>query len=229
MASGPITAWEKLQVVTDFLFWGSKILGDGDYSHEVRWLLLGRRVMTNLDRVSWKQRHYSADSGLYSQGYGLPSGHIRLWELDHEEGRALNNWCLWTVVLEKTPESPLDSKEIKPDNLKGDQPWIFTVRTDAEAEAPVFWSSDANRQLIGKVPDARKVWRQKKRIVRGWVGWMASLMQWTRTWANSRRWWGIGKPGVLLFMGSQRVGNNLVAEQQIIQNVIKPHFYLLIV
>ena len=71
------------------------------------------------------------------------------------------NWCLWTVVLEKTPESPLDSKEIKPVNLKGNQPWIVTGRTDAEAEAPVFWSSDANRRLIEKVPDAGKDWGQK--------------------------------------------------------------------
>ena len=89
------------------------------------------------------QRHYSANKGLYSQGYSLPSGHILLWELDHKEGRMPKNWCLRTVVLEKTPESPLVSKEIKPVNLKGDQPWIFTRRTDVEAEAPGFWSSDA--------------------------------------------------------------------------------------
>ena len=75
------------------------------------------------------------------------------------------NWCLWTVVLEKTPESPLDSKEIKPVNLKQDQPWIFTGRTDAEAEAPVFWSSDMNRGLIIKVPDAGKNWGQKEKRV----------------------------------------------------------------
>ena len=109
-----------------------------------------------------KQRHCSADKGPYSQGYGPPSGHVRLWELDCKKGRAPKNWCLWTVVLEKTPESSLDSK-IKPVSLKGDQPWIFTGRTDAEAEAPVFWSSDANRQLIGKVPDAGKDWRQKEK------------------------------------------------------------------
>ena len=91
-----------------------------------------------------KQRHYSADKGLYSQCYDLPNGHIWLWELDHKEARMPKNWCLWTVVLEKTPERPLDCKEIKPVNLKGDQSWIFTERTDAEAEAPVFWSSDVN-------------------------------------------------------------------------------------
>ena len=110
-----------------------------------------------------KQRHYSADKGLYSQGYGLPSGHIQLWELDYKGGRTSKNWCLWTVVLEKTPESPLDSKVIKPVNLKGDQPWIFTGKTDVEAEVPVFWSSDANRRLIANVPDAEKDWGQKEK------------------------------------------------------------------
>ena len=110
-----------------------------------------------------KQRHYSANKGPYSQGCGLPSGHVWLWELDHKEGRTPKNWCLWTVVLEKTPENPLDSKEIKPVNLKGEQPWIFTRRTDDEAEAPVLWSSDVNRWLTGKVPDAGKYWGQKEK------------------------------------------------------------------
>ena len=109
-----------------------------------------------------KQRHYSANRG---QGYGLPSGHIWLWELNYKEGRRPKNWCLGTVVLEKTLESPLDSKEIKPVNLKGDQPWIFTGRTDAEAEAPVFWSCDVNRWLTGKVPDAGKDQGQKEKRV----------------------------------------------------------------
>ena len=85
-----------------------------------------------------KQRLYTANKGLYSQDYGLPSGHKQLWDLDCKEGRMPKNLCLRTVILEKIPESPLDSKEIKTVNLTGDQPWIFTGRTDAEAEAPVF-------------------------------------------------------------------------------------------
>ena len=109
-----------------------------------------------------QQRHYSADKGPYSQSYGLPSGHVRLWQLDFKEGRMPKNWCLWTLVLEKTPESPLDSKEIRPVNLKGYQPWVFTGRTDTEADAPVFWSSDPHRWLIAKVADAGKGWGQKK-------------------------------------------------------------------
>ena len=121
-----------------------------------------------------KQRHYSAKKGPYNQDYGLPSGHIQLWELDSKEGRMPMNWCLWTVVLEKTPETPRDSKEIKSVNLKGNQPWILTGRTDTEAQNPVFWSSDVNRWLIGKVPDAGKDCGQKKRAIKGWDGWMAS-------------------------------------------------------
>ena len=171
MASGPITAWqiegENVEVVIDFLLLGSKITADSDCSHEIRrWLLLGRKVMTNLDSVE-KQRHYSADKGLYSQGYGLPSGHVWLWELDSKEGRTPKNWCLRTVVLEKIPKSPLDSKEIKPANLKGDQPWIFTGRTDTEAEAPILWplmwrvDSLEKTLMLGKVEGRRRRWQQR--------------------------------------------------------------------
>ena len=83
-----------------------------------------------------KQRHYFADKSLYSQSYGLSSSHVWMWELDHKEGWTLKNWCFWTVVLEKTLESPLDS--FKPVNSKGNQPWIFIGRTDAEGEAPIL-------------------------------------------------------------------------------------------
>ena len=135
---------DKVETVVHFIFLGSKTTVDGDCSHEIRrWLLLGRKAMTKLDCVE-NQRHYSASKGPYS----LPSGYVRLWELDHNEGRTPKNWCLQTVLLEKTSESPLDSKEIKPVNPKGNQHWIITGRTDGEAEAPVFWSSDGNR--IGK-------------------------------------------------------------------------------
>ena len=84
-------------------------------------------------------------------------------ELNHKEGWVLNNWCFWTVVLEKTFESPLDSKEIKPVNPEGNQSWIFIGRTDAEAEAPILWPPDVKSQLIGKDPDAEKDWRQEEK------------------------------------------------------------------
>ena len=114
--------------------------------------------------VHWKAETSLCNKSPYNQGYGLPSGHIQLWELDHKKDGVWKNWCLWTVVLEKTPESPWDSKEIKPVNSKGNQPWILVGRTDVDAEVPVFWSSDLNNWLIGKVPDTGKDWGQKKRV-----------------------------------------------------------------
>ena len=110
-----------------------------------------------------KQRHHFANKSLYSQSYGLSISHVQLWELSHKEVRVLNNCYCWSVVLEKTLESPLDSKKIKPINSKGNQPWIFIGRTDAKAEAPILWPSDDESQFIGKDPDAWKEWRQKKR------------------------------------------------------------------
>ena len=90
-----------------------------------------------------KQRHHFADKGPSSQGYGFSSGHVWMWELDYKESLVPNNWCFWTVVLEKTLESPLDCKEIQPVHPKGDQSWVFIGRTDAEAEAPGLWPPDA--------------------------------------------------------------------------------------
>ena len=156
-----------------------------------------------------KQRHYSADKGPYSQGYGLPSGHVQLKEMDHKEGPSLaplmpTNWCLWTVVLEKTPESPLDSKEIKPVNLKGNQPWILVGRTNAEAEAPIIWLFDVNNWFFGKVPWCwERLRAEGEEGIRGWDDWMASLMQWTWTWANFGRWWETGRSGILQSVESQ--------------------------
>ena len=120
-----------------------------------------------------KQRHHFADKGPYSQGYGLSSSHMWMWELDHKDGWAVKNCCLQIVVLEKTPESTLDSKEIKPVNPKGNQPWTLTGRNDAEAEAPVHWPPDVKNQLIRKDPDAGKDWRQKEKRATddGMVGW----------------------------------------------------------
>ena len=116
MASSPITSWqiegEMVEAVTDILFLGSKITVEGDCNHEIRRrLLLGRKAMTKLDSML-KSRDITRQKGLYSQGDGLPSSHVWLWELDHKERRMPKNWCLQTVVLEKTPENPLDSKKL---------------------------------------------------------------------------------------------------------------------
>ena len=110
-----------------------------------------------------KQRHYFANKGPSSQGYGFFRDHKWMWELDYRESWAPKNWCFWTVVLEKTLESPLDRKEIKPVNSKWDQSWIFIGRADAEAETPILWPPDAKSWLIGKHPDAGKDWRQEEK------------------------------------------------------------------
>ena len=118
-----------------------------------------------------QQRHYFADKCPSSQSYGFSSSGVRIWERDHEKGWGLNNWCFWTVVLEKTLKSPLEGKEIKTVNPKGNQPWIFIGRTNAEAEAPVLWPPDAKSQLLGKDPDAGKDSGEKGATEDEKVGW----------------------------------------------------------
>ena len=216
MASSPITSWqidgETMETVTDFIWGGSKITADGDCIHEIkRCLLLGRKVMANLDSLL-KSRHYLANTGPSSQNYGFSISHVWMWELDHKEGGALKNWCFQILVLEKTPESPLDGKEIKPINPKGNQSWIFIGRTDAEAEAPILWPADVNSWLIGKDPDAGKDWGQEQRRMTedemvGWhhqlnghefeqtlemvkdrEGWCAAVHGVTKSWTRLSDW-----------------------------------------
>ena len=110
-----------------------------------------------------KQRHYFANKGPSSQGYGFSSGHVWMWELDCEEGWMPKNWYVWTVVLEKTLESPLDCKEILTVHSEGDQSWVFFGRTDAEAETPILWPPHAKSWLIGKDSDAGKDWGQEEK------------------------------------------------------------------
>ena len=182
MASGPITSWqidgETVETVADFIFLGFKITADGDCSHEIkRCLLLGRKVMTNLDSIAKKQSHYFPNKGPSSQGYGFSSDHVWMWELDYKESWVLKNWCFWTVVLEKTLESPLDCKEIQPVHPKEEQSWIFTGRTDAEVETPVLWPPDVKNWLIWKDPDAGKDGRQEEKGTTedemvGWHHWL---------------------------------------------------------
>ena len=121
-----------------------------------------------------------------------------MWELDHKEGWTPKNWLFQTVVLVKTLGSPWDSKESKPVNPKENQPWIFTGRTDAEAEAPILWPPDAN-WLIPWCWERLKA--GEKGDDRGWDGWMASLTQWTWVWVNSRSWWWTGRLGMLESIG----------------------------
>ena len=163
MASSPITSWqiigEIMEMETDFIFLGSKITADGDCSHEIkRQLLLGRKVGQHIK----KQRHYFTNKSPSSQGYGFSSGHVWMWELDCEESWVPKNWCFWTVVLEKTLKSSVNSKELKPVNPKGNQSWIFIGRTDAESETPILWPPDAKNWLTWKDTDAGKDWGQEE-------------------------------------------------------------------
>ena len=142
--SSPITSWEidgeTVETVSDFIFGGSKIIADGDCSHDIkRFFLLRRKVMTNLDSIL-KNRDITLPTKVYLVK-AMVFGHVWMWELDCEESWVPKYWCFWTVVLEKTLESPLDCKEIQPVQPKGDQSCVFMGRTDAEAETPVFGSS----------------------------------------------------------------------------------------
>ena len=143
-----------------------------------------------------KQRHYFVYKGPSSQGYGFSCGHVWMWELDCEEGWAPKNWCFWTVVLEKTLESPLDCKEIQPVHPKGDQSGHLMWRVDSLENTLMLEGLGAG----GEGDD------------RGWDGWMASPTRWTWVWVNSRIWWWTVMPGVLQFVGSQRVGHDWVTE-----------------
>ena len=149
---------------------GSKITADGDCSHEIKRCLLLESYDQPRQHIE-KQRHYFVNKGLSSQGYGFSSGRVWMWELDYKESWAPKNWCFWTVVMEKTLESPLDCKEIQPVHPKGDQSWVFIGGTDVEAETPIVWPPDAKSWLIGK--DARKDWGQeeKGRTEDEMVGW----------------------------------------------------------
>ena len=172
--------------------------------------------LTNLDQPRQhiiKQIHYFANKGPSSQGYGFSSGQVWMWQLDCEEGWEPKNWCFWTVVLEKTLESPLDCKEIQPVHPKGDQSWVFFGRNDAEAETPILWPPHEKSWLIGKDSDARRDWGQEEKEATEdkMAGWHHRT-RWTWVWVNSGSWWWPGRPGMLGFMGSQRVGHDWVTE-----------------
>ena len=185
MASGSIISWhicisikgEKVEIVTNFIFLGSRITVDSDCSYKIkRFLLLGRKAMTDLDSILKSRGITLPSKDPYSHSYSSFSSHVWMWELDHKESWVSRNWRFQIVMLEKTFLNPLDSKEIKPVNPKGNQPWIFTGRTEAEAEVPILWP-DAKSQLLGKDPDAGKDWGQEKKRATedemvGWHHWL---------------------------------------------------------
>ena len=141
-----------------------------------------------------KQRHHFTDKDPSSQSCGFSSSHVWVWELDYKESWALKNWCFWTVVLEKTLESPLGSKEIEPVNSNGNQSWIFIGRTDAEAEAPILWPPWCKELTHFKRPWCwERLKMEGEGDNRGGDGWMESPTRWTWVWINSRNWWWTGR------------------------------------
>ena len=152
MASGPITSWQKdgetIETVTAFILLSSKITADLDWTMKLKDACSLEESYDQPRQHIKKQRHYFANKGPSSQGYSFSSSHVWMWELDCEEGWAPKNWCFSTVVLEKTLESPLNSKETQPVYRKGNQSWIFIGRTDAKAETPILWPLDVKNWLI---------------------------------------------------------------------------------
>ena len=146
-----------------------------------------------------KQRHYFTDRGPSNQSYGFSSSHVWIWELDHKKGWVLKNWCFWTVVLEKTLESPLDCNKIQPSILKEISPEYSLESLMLKLKLQYFG------HLVRRTDSFEKtLMLGGERDDRGWGGWIASLTQWTWVCANFRRWWWTGKPGMLLPMGSQK-------------------------
>ena len=165
--------WGNSETVADFILGGVKITTDGDCSHEIKGcLLLARKVMTNLDSIL-RSRDISLPIKVHVSKATVFPVVVYGWELDYKESWMVKNWCFWTVVLEKTLESPLDCKEIQPVNPKGNQCWIFIERSDAKSETPVLWPLHANNWLTEKDPDAGKDWRQEEKVTTEdeMVGW----------------------------------------------------------
>ena len=217
MASSPITSWktegEKVEVVTDFLFLGSNItvLESWLQSWNQNSIASWQESCEKPRRCVENQRHHSADKGPYSQGSGLPSDHVWLWELDCKEGKMSKNWCLLTVALEKLLKVPWRSnqsilREINPEY------WleILMLKLKLQSFGHLMWTTDSlEKSLIWE-----RLRAKGEESVRGWDAWMASLMQWTWTRTNFGRWWGTERPSVLQSMGSQRVGHDWVTQQQ---------------
>ena len=150
-------------MVTDFILGDSKITADGDCNHEIKMLAPWKESYDQPRQHIKKQIHYFANKVLPSQSNGFPSSHVWMWELDYKESWMLMNSRFWTVVLEKTLESPFDCKEIQPVHPTDHQSWVFIGRTDAEA--PIHWPPGAKTWLVGKDPDAGEDWRPNEKGV----------------------------------------------------------------
>ena len=204
---GKIGKWQ-------ILFWGApKSPWTGAIATNLKMLVPWKESYDKPRQHIKKQKHHFANKGPSSQSFGFSISHVWMWELFHREGWTPKNLCFQTVALQKTLECPSDNKEIKPVNLKGNQPWIFFGKTDAKAEAPVRWTPDAKSWLIRKAPDARKDWGQeeKEMIEDEMVGWHHRLKgnEFEQTPGDSKEQESLACYSAWV----QRVGHNLATEQ----------------
>ena len=227
MASGPITSWqidgETMETVTD-IFWAPKSLQmvtaamklkDTCSLEEKLWPRHRqhiRHIRQHIRQHIKKQRHYFANKGLSSQGYGFSSGHVWMWQLNYKESWVLKNWYFWTVVLKKTLEGPLDSKEINQSIIKKISPEYSLEKLMLKLKLQYFGN------LLEELIHLKRPWSWERLKAggkgdgRGWDGWMASLTQWTWVWVSSGSWCLNGRSGVLQSMESQRIGHDCVTE-----------------
>ena len=199
--------WGNSETVAEFIFGGSKITTDGDCSHEIKRLTPWKESYDQPRQHIKKQRRYFANKVMSSQGYGFSSSQVWMWELDYKESWVLKNWCVWSVVLGKILENPLDSKEIQPVHPKAGQSWLFIRTTMLKLKLQYFghlrWRTDSFEKILmlGKIEGRRTRGQERMR----WLE--ASPTQWTWVWVISGSWWWTGRPGIQS-MGLQRVRHN---------------------
>ena len=197
-----------METVRGFIFLGSKITADGECSHEIKTLAPWKKSYDKPRQHIKKQRHYFANKGLCDQGYGSSSSHMWMWELDYKESWALKNWCFWTVVLEKTLESPLDSKEVQSVNPKGNQSWIFMEGLMLK----LTWCEELTYEKRPWCWEGLKAGGEGDN--RRWDGWMASPSRRTWVWASSGSWWWTGKPACCSPWGRKEMDTERLNKQK---------------
>ena len=204
IASSPITSCqidgETMEMVTDFIWGAPKSLQTVIAAMKLKDTCSWKKSYDQPRQHTKKQRHCFANKDSSTQRYGFSNSYVGMWELDYKESWVLKNWCFWTVVLEKTLESPLGCKEIQPVHPKGDQSWVFIGKTDAKAETPILWPPDANNSYWKRLWCWEWLKAGGEGDDRGWDSWMASPIQWTWIWSSPERWWWTGKPGMRQFM-----------------------------